>query len=316
MHLNIATGDHERSRFLSPSPVEGLELEVHPFVDDAKRHLSFLAGSFDACEFSLSIYMGRLAKGEALTAIPVFPNRRFRHSFVYTRRDRHIVEPRDLHGKTVGLVSWFNTAAVWIRGLLTHDYGLDLTRVRWVGLRPPEVPGWTPPSGIRYDVVQKGSSLEDMLLRGEVDAIMLPEVIPAVRRHDPAICRLFEDYFTREQDYFKRTGILPISHAVVIRQQIVDEYPDLPMDLWKTWVESKRRALEYADDPGHSNLLWYGYLRDTEADVLGPDPWRYNIADNRRALETFVGYCVELGLLKEPFADVETLFHPSVRAVR
>lgn len=326
MLLKMATGDHERARFLESTHVDSLKLDVHPFVDDAQRHMRFLAGEFDASEFSLSMYLGLR---DQFIAIPVFPNRRFRHSFIYVHRKSHIEEPKDLENKRVGLVSWSNTAAVWVRGMLHHEYGVDLTRIAWVGRRAPEVAGWQAPPGINFQVAEKGPSLEqmlrarddkgpsleEMLLARQVDAIILPEIIPAYREHHPDVRRLFEDYFPREQRYFKQTGILPISHAVVLRRQLAESHPELPKALWQAWVEAKRLAQQYADDPGHSGLLWYAYLREVEEAVLGPDPWRYNVGDNRLALETFAQYCFELGIIDRPVEDIEALFHPSVREV-
>jgi 4,5-dihydroxyphthalate decarboxylase len=314
LELTVATGQHERARPLAEGRVqaEGIKLTTLMFNDDGARHDRFLRkGDFDASELSFAEYIAAWDRGADFTAIPVFLNRRFRHSFVYVNTDAGIRTPKDLEGKKVGITTWANSAAVWVRGLLQHDYQVDLTKITWVSARPaPE--GWTPPAGIKIVPSSKpGSRIDpEVLAKGEIDALIVPDVLSG-----PKISRLFPKYQEVEMDYFRRTGIFPISHVMGIRKAVLEKNPWVAASLFKAFQEAKKVAYEYADDPGHSNLVWYGAEAEREKEVFGHDPFPFGIEENRKVLEEFISYAVEQGLVKKR-PTVEDLFCPGCRQLK
>lgn len=316
MKLLVAVGEHERSRLLPEVEIPGIELEVVSTSDDGARHDRFLSGQYDACELSMALYVGFKSRGRNWTAIPVFPNRRFRHSFVYINTASGIREPRDLHGKRVGISSWFNTAATWMRGNLEDGYGVELNAVRWVTSRGAEVGDWTPPEGFSVELAPRGHDLVAMLVQGELNAIVVPSLIRPFREKDPRVARLFPDYVAAEEEYYRRTGVFPISHSIVINRDRVGENAELPEKLWRAFVEAKRRSFEYTKRPGHANLIWYGAWSEREREFFGDvDPWDYSIRGNRPTLEAFLGYARRQGMLRDDLT-VEDLFHPSAVSFR
>ncbi len=310
----MAIGEHERGRALTEGRVqaEGLDLTVPTFQNDGERHDKFLAGEYDACELSMGIYLTAHERSSEFTAIPVFPNRRFRHSYIFINRDSGIRGPRDLAGKRFGINSWLNTASVWVRGMLQHDHGLDLRELTWVTASAPEVEGWQPPAGIRIEQPSRKAPLADLLVTGEIDALAAPTIIAPYRQGHPKIDRLFPKYQEVEMDYFRRTGIFPVSHAIVIRGSALEEREWIVASLWKAWQQAKHESYEYTKHPGHSNLAWYGAQQEQEREIFGADAWPYDVESNRRPLEAVTLYAYEQGLTKRQI-PIEELFHPAAR---
>ncbi|HEX9443434.1 MAG TPA: PhnD/SsuA/transferrin family substrate-binding protein, partial [Candidatus Binatia bacterium] len=176
--LVLATGYHVRARPLWDGRVDAgdLKLKVLPFENDGERHQRFLAGDFDAAELSLALYLALKTGGAPLAAIPVFPNRRFRYSFIYVRADSAIRAPADLRGKTVGVPSYLNTCGLWARGLLADEYGLKTADMSWKVMRR-EALAFTPPAGAVIESFAKNGDLKSRLSSGEVDALITPDVI-------------------------------------------------------------------------------------------------------------------------------------------
>src|SRR5579884_4082514 len=181
---------------------------------------------FDAAEMSFSSYLLRRSRGDdAVIAIPVFPSREFRHNCIWVRADAGIDAPADLRGRRMGVPEYQVTAAVWIRGLLADDYGVQPTDLHWFtgGLYEPgrheKLPIHVP--GLDLQPISEDTTLSDMLLDGELDALMGPRP-PRGFPGDPRVRRLFPNFREVEADYFRRTGIFPIMHTVVIRRDLLD----------------------------------------------------------------------------------------------
>ncbi|HEY3302371.1 MAG TPA: PhnD/SsuA/transferrin family substrate-binding protein [Candidatus Binatia bacterium] len=301
--LVLATGYHVRARPLWDGRVDtgDLKLKVVPFESDGERHRRFLAGDFDASELSLALYLALKSNGAPLVAIPVFPNRRFRYSFIYLREDSPIREAADLRGKAVGVPSYLNTCGLWARGLLGDEYGLKTRDMAWKVIRKEAV-DFTPPPGAVIESFSGKRDLRARLLKGEVDALITPDVIAA-----RGIRRLFSYTKELEMDYFRRTGIFPINHAIVIREQVARDHPLLARRLYKIWDEAKRLALADDEDPTFSNFVWIRDLWEEEREMFGGDPWRYGMAANEKVIKTLIRYGVEQGIASAKI-DSETLF--------
>ncbi len=184
--------------------VEGFELEM------------VSQGDTDAWDAGFGSLVRGKVQGIHYVSIPAFSNRKFRLSYIFVNDAAGIESPRDLEGKRVGISSWGNTACMWAKGALQNYYGVDLTRVQWFAPSPKETP--VAPS-IRIDNWPKGGNSDTLLVEGALDAIIEPNVLPSISRKDPRVRRLFRDYKTEEQTYFKETGIFPISHIVTLSRE-------------------------------------------------------------------------------------------------
>jgi len=312
--LALAVGEHERGRALAEGrvPIPGFDLQVATFSNDGERHDRFLRGEFDSCELSLAIATRTCQEGGDYKAIPVFPNRRFRHSFIYINKGAGIRRPKDLEGKRVGVAAWVNTAGVWVRGLLADDYGVDISEIEW-SVRSELEPDICARLGTNVNVVRRESKASpvEMLIDGALDALIVPSAIKPIWDPQSSVARLFPDYRAVERSYFERTKILPISHAVVIRRSYLEQHPESPTLLLQAWEQSKAISRAYSRHAGHSNLLWYGSLQEEETQLFGVDPWTYSIEPNRTTLETFLGYAATQGLIDHG-VTIKDLFVPGL----
>ncbi len=270
---------------------------------------------FDAAEMSLSSYILRRSRGDdALLAIPVFTSREFRHSCVWVRADAGIAAPADLKGKRMGVPEYQMTAAVWIRGFLSDDFGVVPGDMQWYsgGLYQPgreeKLPITIP--GIDLHAIRAEQTLSDMLLAGELDAVMGPR--PPRGFPGPRVRRLFADFRQVEADYFRRTRVFPIMHTLVVRRELLDREAWVARSLYDALCESKRRAMAELADPVvlATTLPWQiAEVESTQA-LMGDDYWPYGVEPNRAALETLMRYSCQQGLAKQP-VPIESLFAPS-----
>jgi 4,5-dihydroxyphthalate decarboxylase len=310
----LATGEHERARPLAEGRVQatGLKLTTVMMRNNGARHERFRAGEFDGCELSFANYLAAWAQDPDFAAIPVFLNRQFRHASIFVNAEAGISTPKDLEGKRVGLLSWLNSAALWARGALAHEYGVDLTRISWLTAGGGEVEGFSPPARFDVQPLASGKRLPEPLLSAEIDALITPRVI--AREYAPRVARLFPNFDEVEMAYYGKTGIFPMSHALVVRKALLEAHPGLAESLFLACQEAKQLAYDYAYDPEHSTLAWFGAAMERETAVFGGDGWPYGIEPNRKTLEALVTYAQESGLLdNEP--PIEDLFHPSARGL-
>ena len=214
--------------------------------------------------------------------------------------DHDIVEikkPADLIGRRVGLRNFQATANLWIRGILEHEHGLPHRSVHWLKQDEEEV-DWTPPADLDIQRIAPGKSVEKMLVEGELDALIHPEIIQPILDKDQRVSRLFPNYRDLEIDYYKRTGIFPIMHTTAIKQGMVDKYPWVPINLMQAFEESKKAAYKRMENPRIVPLAWFRSFLEEQEELLGHDPWVYGLGEvNRNALETLMQYSREQGLL-------------------
>jgi 4,5-dihydroxyphthalate decarboxylase len=268
--------------------VEGFEFEVVSSEDDA-----------DAWDCGFAARLRAHSKGARHLSIPAFPNRKFRLSYIFVNNKAGIESPKDLEGKRVGIMQWDNTAGVWARGALQHYYGVDLTRIKWLSGRAKKE---AVAPGIRVEKLEghgdADAVLDGLLVEGLLDAVIGPNVLPSISRKDPRVRRLFRDYKTEEQNYFKKTGIFPISHVVTLKQEFVDSHPNAPVVLLEAFRRARDEAFNRLEgaDPQVLVISWAAAAVDEQRALMGENYWAYNMEDNQRALEAITQFGHEQGL--------------------
>lgn len=310
LHLTLAAGDYESIRALKEGAVraDGIDLTVLTDMTSDIRHWRMLRNrEFDVAELSMSNYLMAKYTGLPFTAIPVFLHRRFRHGFIFLNAGRGITKPTDLIGKKVGLRNFQATANLWIRGILEHEFAVPHRSINWFKQDDEEV-DWTAPSDLKIQRLPGDKNVEKMLVDGELDALIHPEVIQPILQRDPRVVRLFPNYRELEMDYYRRTGIFPIMHTTAIKQEIVDKYPWVPINLMRAFEESKKAAYQRMDNPRIVPLAWFRYFWEEQQEVLGSDPWIYGLGEvNRKNLDVLMQYSQEQGLIGRKLA-LEDLF--------
>ena len=292
--LSLAAGYHLRARPLCDGrfKMKDFELKAVPFENDGDGHEQFLAGRYDTGEFSLANYCALKSRGEPLMAIPVFPNRKFRHSYIFVRDDSPLKEPAQLKGKKVGIPGWLNTCGLWVRGILSDEYGVKSQDIHWVTPRKAKL-NISLPAGTRLDFGPGEGSLAARLLKGEFDAIIVPDF-----PEEKGWRRLFADSKAVEQDFYRRTGIFPTSHAITFHSSYLEKYPSAAQEMFDACVEAKNLALRDDADATYSNFAWNRQVWEEQQAVMGSDPWKFGIKGNEKVLNTLIRYAGEQGLLK------------------
>lgn len=316
--LTLACGDYDRTRALMTGAVQpaGVELNVVPLEPEAMFYRMARFREFDVSELSLSTYTVLRGRGEPLVAIPAFPSFSFRHSSIFVGADAGIREPGDLFGKRVGVPKYHMTAAVWIRGTLEDEYGVAPKDIHWFeggeGARVKEV-DVTLPADVHREAVPDGRNLGDMVAAGELDAFIgarRPAAFASGR-----VRRLFPDFRRVERAYYEKTGIFPIMHAVVLKEELAQRHPWLPRSLYDAFVEAKRLAYQRLDFTAALpvSLPWLvAEVEETRA-LMGDDPFPYGVARNRKTLDTLAGYTFRQGLAPRHLT-VEEMFWESLLA--
>jgi len=314
LKLTLACGDYDRTRALKDGAVrpEGVELNVVHLPVAEIFHRMGRFREFDVSEFSCSTYTVFRGRGEPVIAIPVFPSRVFRHSAIYVNTGAGIQAPADLRGKRVGVPKYHMTAAVWARGILEDDYGVAPKDLLWYeggeGARVKEVEIRLPPA-IRVQSVPADRDLGEMLDAGELDALVGARRPAPFAAGSPRIRRLFPDFREVERAYYRRTGIFPIMHTVVIREELARENPWLPGSLYQAFVEAKRIAYQRLAETGVLvyALPWLMAEAEETHALMGNDPFPYGVEKSRKTLETLAGYTFNQGLAPR-WLKVEEMF--------
>jgi len=320
VRLSFACGLYDRMVPLYSGEVrpEGIDLDFVA-IDSPRAIFDRMAGKneFDAAEMSSSEFVSRLvAKQCPFVAIPVFPSRCFRLNFITINMQSGIKTPKDLEGKRVGVPLYTQTAAIWNRGHLQHDFGVDLAKIRWVegaintpGRHgDPSVMPMAKP--VPIEINNSDKSLSQLLEERAIDAIVGTR-LPESMRRDKNIRRLFPDFREVEKAYYRRTGIFPIMHLVVIRRDVYERNPFVAQSLFRALAESKRLALAKMRDTGALRYMlpWLTADLDELDEVFGDDPWPYGLEANRVTLQSLVDYMVEQGIIAERVA-LDDLFVP------
>lgn len=321
LSVTIATTITDRSQAILDGriAIKGCDVIALPggAQDIFRRTLNDKA--FDIAELSMSSYLVAASRGDQdYIAIPVYLSRAFRHASIYIRKDRGIASGADLADKQVGVMQYQQTVGVWVRGILRDEHGLDTTRVHWRtgGLEAPSNAGERTriqlPPGIDLQPIGAGKTLNGMLVEGELDALIVPPVPSSAYRSPERVGRLFADYVAAEQAYFHRTGIFPIMHVVVIRRELCDAHPWLPVEVYEAFAQAKAQAVSALGQTNINRIAlpWVAADAARTREIMGERMWAYGLGASRHELETLLRYSEADGLLSRPMTP-EELFHPS-----
>lgn len=272
---------------------------------------------FDIAEMSLSSYvMSHFTEERPFVAIPVFPSRYFRHSSIYVNADAGIREPRDLVGRRVGSPEYQMTAPVWIRGILSDEYGVKVDDVVHYtgGEEQPNRPEKLPlslPQNIRVERIGPTQTLSAMIRNGEIDALFTARKPSSYDGPEGKVRRLFEDFVEVERAYFRKTNIFPIMHTIVIRRDVYEAHRWIAQSLFKAFAEAQYRIYRELEETAALKVMlpWLNAHVEEARRVMGDDYWSYGFKQNRETLDTFLRYSYEQGLSKRRLLP-EEIFVP------
>jgi 4,5-dihydroxyphthalate decarboxylase len=319
LRLSMACSNYDRTRALFDGrvSVDGIELTCLDLPIEEIFFRMLRHHEFDVAEISLSSYVLSLfGENPRLIAIPVFPSRFFRHSCIFINRDSGIREPRDLAGRRVGVPEFQMTAGVWIRGILSDDFKVPVASVTYFRGgeeepgRPEKIAVNLPPE-IRVESIPPTKTLSAMLESGEIDALYTARTPSTFDTGSGKVRRLFDNYQAVERDYFSRTKIFPIMHAIVIRRDVYETSRWVAQSLYKAFVQAQRIAYGELYDSAalHTMLPWLVRHAEETRALMGADFWPYGLERNAHTLETFLRYSHEQGLAKRRLNPAE-LFAP------
>jgi 4,5-dihydroxyphthalate decarboxylase len=320
LEISLGCCDYDRTRaiFDGRVQIDGCEVSATAVEPEEAFHRAFKYQEFDISELSLSSYTLQLSRAEnPYVAIPAFVSRLFRHSGIYIRTDRGIARPEDLEGKTLGLPEYQITANVWIRGILNDEYAVKTQDVHWRsgGIEEAGREERAPlrlPSSIDLKPIAAGKTLSAMLEAGELDGMIGARAPSCFLRGAPNVARLFPDFKSAEQEYFRRTRIFPIMHVIGIRKTLLEKHPWLAVNVMKAFIKAKELCWYELGQIGHLfNSLPWGVAEFGETRrLMGEDYWSYGLQSNRHVLEAFTRYHHEQGLSARQVAP-EELFAPA-----
>lgn len=309
--------DRVRDLYYGAVQPTGIDLHFIP-MPPVQAFNRMMRGEFDCGEMSFSTYVIKAAnRSLPFVAIPIFPARTFRHGAIYVNRAAKINTPTDLAGKRVGVPEYSMSAAVWARGALMHEYGVNPATIHWItgGLqRPGRLPlVETNISGITIEHEER-HALNDMLASGEIDALIAPQVPPALRAGDERLAYLFPDVPAVEREYFRKTGIFPIMHTVVIRKDVYEKNPWVAVSLFDAFQQSKANCLAdlNIDEPLPVSLPWIGQHVKSIRETFGDDYWPYGVEKNRTTIEALCGFLHEQGIVERK-VPIDELFADAVQ---
>jgi len=315
IRLTLACWPYDRTRALADGSVrmEGIDLVYLPLEVEETFWRQARFQEFDASEMSLSSYVKTLNSDRPpFIAIPVFPSRSFRHSCVFVSAKSGIKRPEDLRGRRVAAPEYQMTAPVWIRGILSDDFGVKVTDVQHFS-GGEEQPGREEklkldlPKEINLKPIGPTQTISRMLADGELDAFVTARAPSTFYSEPDKVKRLFPDYVEREKDFYRRTKIFPIMHTVVIKREVYDANPWIAQALYKGFSHAKDIAMEgLRQTHVLANMLpWLVSHVEEARRELGEDWWPYGVEANRHVLETFLRHHHEQGLSKRRFAPEE-----------
>lgn len=315
LRLTLACWDYDRTRALMDGSVtpDGIELVYlnQPVEETFFRMMRYR--EYDCSEMSLSSYVASLGnENPPFIAIPVFPSRFFRHSCIFVSAKSGVQKPEELKAKRVGVPEYQMTAPVWIRGILSDDYGVKVTDVEHLS-GGEEEPGrdeklkLNVPASIRLRAIPPDKTLSRMLADGELDALVTARAPSTFHKEPDKVRRLFPDYVEAEKAYYRRTKIFPIMHTVVIRRELYARNPWIAQSLTKAFSQAKAKAMALYEQTAALPAMvpWLVAQLEEARREMGADWWPYGLAPNRHVLDTFLRYHHEQGLSKRRLAPEE-----------
>ena len=319
LRFAFACSPYDRLRGLMDGSVvpEGIDLNFIPLEVEEIFWRQLRHQEFDGCEMSFSSYtMARSRGDDRFIAIPVFTSRFFRHSCVYVNTAKGIRLPEDLRGKVVGVPEYQMTAALWLRGIFQHEYGVHPREIHW-RTGGEEVPGRVEklrlelPPDVDCQPIPNDKTLSRMLDAGEIDGLFTARAPSCFLNGSPNVARLFQDYAAEEQAYYQKTGIFPIMHCVVITRAVYEANPWVAMSLYKACRTAKDRTLASLQHTYalHASLPWLVREVERTREIMGDDWWPYGVQKNQATIEALCQYSFEQGLSARRMR-AEDLFAP------
>jgi 4,5-dihydroxyphthalate decarboxylase len=303
-----------RPLFEGSVALDAAQLVVTRCASPEAMRRQLTAWEFDVCEMAFGAYLIARAGGADVTAIPVFPRRAFFHTNFFCSAQAQIESPRDLASRRVGVPEYVQSATVWARGVLEHDFGLDGRSVTWYVERAGanstgEVLDFRPPADVEVRQTPGGMSLRAMLAAGELDAALIGA--SPTERTGGALRPLFCDPIAEGQRFCAAHGYVPANHLYMIRGELARRQPELLAHLYGAFAAAK--ALARASlPPGAATGLLFGNLTMARGcESLAGDPFAYGIGANRAMLEAVLQRCVEQGLVPDA-PPLEQLFVPGI----
>lgn len=315
VRLSLALGNHDLTQALSHGEieVEGVELFLSAVDDTNERHERLRNREFDAGEFSMSFHAVATAKGgHPFTGIPVFPHRRFPHSNFVANLGSGINSPADVRGKKVGVNSLQSTWSIWSAGILEEHHGVPYKDIQWCVQGGNFVERPTT-QGLSVSPLPKGKNLNAALLDGDIDMIATPGIPSVIRSGSPKVKRLFPDFKSEEILYYRKTGVFPIMHVVVIKEELVRQYPWIARNLVEAFDQAKKAWLDFIESSWALSLVWYRALLEEEKKVFTKDVWANNLKDNESAIATLIRYLRQQGMIDREL-PVSSLFAEPFRS--
>jgi len=274
-------------------------IEVSPIIAAMRRMCRGL--EFDICEMAFTTYLCARAVGKPFTAIPVFVTRNFHHWAIFINTKSGIKGPKDLEGRKVGVNRGYTvTTGLWARGVLQTEYGVDLDKVTWVPTDDEHVAEFDAPKNVDYSF--RGAKMQELLLSGKIDA-----AIGEVGVDAPEVKPLLPNARTDAFGYFRKTGIYPINHGVVIKDSVLKEKPGIADELCRAFEAAKAEYLKNLDKT-EATTSWDAAAK-VNKEVVG-DPFPFGIEPNRKALEAITQFAVDQKMVPRKFT-VEELFVPA-----
>lgn len=320
--LDIAFWDYDRTRALADGSVkiDGVNPTYHSARIVPEIFGAMIKGKYDVSELGLTYFLRTMDFADApFLALPVFVNRAFRHSAIYINKNAGISRPEDLRGKRMGELGLYgHDAGTMPKGMLADEYGVTPDQSSWIvgGIDFPMDPiDFVPqphPANVDVTWADKGTDLGELLVSGEIDALISADIPKAVLEKRPEVGRLFEDPETVERDYYRRTGIFPIMHAVVVKKALAHDHPEVVRAVYKGFCEAKAAAQKQLvhmmtfHNMG-TMVPWITGLIERDRDLLGEDWWPYGIEANRKTLDACLRYHFEQGITRKRYS-IEDVF--------
>lgn len=316
LKLKFACGQYDRTIPFRTGDIKpkDIDLDYTPQAPELTFLQQLRDMRYDVSEMSMSAYTNTRSSGrDDFIALPVFPSRVFRHSALYVRTNSDIRHPTHLRGKRVGIGYYQMSGAVWARGMMMDDYGVMPNEMVWVS-------GMDLTAGVAasqvdqlHDMVEGTKrdkpKLETMLEEGEIDALLSVHTPRAMARNEGTVRYLFENCREVEEDYFRRTGIFPMMHTIVLKRSAYDRNPWIAQSLFDAFCEAKRLAMEGIYETNALAVMAPFIVHDIERtrQLMGMDYWPFGIEPNRKSITTFIRHLKEQGIIQR-VPSVEELF--------
>jgi 4,5-dihydroxyphthalate decarboxylase len=296
-NLKTAIGSYGHTRAIKSGEIAPQgntleQIEVTPIINAFRRMCRQL--EFDVCEMAITTYLCARANNLPFTALPVFLVRAFHNGAVQINPATGVSSPKDLEGKKVGVRAWTVTTGVWAKDILQNEYAVDLEKVDWVIVDEEHVQQYRPPANV---TTQAGANLGEMLVNGDLAAaIGIPRV------DSPNVKPLVENAGAAAADWYKKTGVFPINHTLVVKDELLEANPSLAKDLYDVFKAARDQYVaSLADSTAEEDAA----MKRTAA-MVG-DPLPYGIEPNRKAMEAIIAAARSQHILTNP-TNVEEVF--------